>query len=182
MELRLSCTNHANPMILCVRPANVRLCYNVTASLIGWTHTQNDPCFSITQMRNFIIRSRASFQYQDHLARHCDSHYKDKSHHLDLYYWNSYTSKLAHIFHINPITLKFDRCLHRTAAQPSSSARILYLTNCQQKWKWEFRVHIFVLHCFHCTIWPTKNYHDYGNDGRMIWDVQTGVYWCNWHD
>ena len=30
--------------ILCMPPANDRLRYIVTASLIGWTHTQNDPC------------------------------------------------------------------------------------------------------------------------------------------
>ena len=27
-----------------MRPANERRCYNVTASLIGWAHTQNNPC------------------------------------------------------------------------------------------------------------------------------------------
>ena len=25
-------------------PANERQCYNVTQSLIGWPHSQNDPC------------------------------------------------------------------------------------------------------------------------------------------
>ena len=25
-------------------PANERQCYNVTQSLIGWAHSQNDPC------------------------------------------------------------------------------------------------------------------------------------------
>ena len=28
-----------------MRPANEKLRYNVTSSLIGWAHTQNDPCF-----------------------------------------------------------------------------------------------------------------------------------------
>ena len=32
---------------LCMRPANERWLYNVTSSLIGWAHTQNDPCFYI---------------------------------------------------------------------------------------------------------------------------------------
>ena len=27
-----------------MRPANERRCYNVTSSLIGWAHTQNEPC------------------------------------------------------------------------------------------------------------------------------------------
>ena len=28
-------------------PANERQCYNVTSSLIGWAHTQNDACDSL---------------------------------------------------------------------------------------------------------------------------------------
>ena len=41
--------NVSNPykcsgIILCVHPANERLCYIVTSSLIGLAHTQNDPC------------------------------------------------------------------------------------------------------------------------------------------
>ena len=32
-------------IILCMRPANERRHYIVTSSLIGWVHTQNDPCF-----------------------------------------------------------------------------------------------------------------------------------------
>ena len=31
-------------IILCMRPANERRCYNVTSSLIGWVHARNDPC------------------------------------------------------------------------------------------------------------------------------------------
>ena len=31
-------------LILCVHPATDGLCYNVTSSLIGWAHAQNDPC------------------------------------------------------------------------------------------------------------------------------------------
>ena len=31
-------------IILCMRPANGRRRYIVTLSLIGWAHTQNDPC------------------------------------------------------------------------------------------------------------------------------------------
>ena len=33
--------------ILCMRPANERRRYIVTSSLIGWAHTQNDPCLII---------------------------------------------------------------------------------------------------------------------------------------
>ena len=31
-------------IILCMHPANRRRRYNVRSSLIGWAHTQNDPC------------------------------------------------------------------------------------------------------------------------------------------
>ena len=34
-------------IILCMRPANERWRYNVTPSLIGWAHTQNDPWFNV---------------------------------------------------------------------------------------------------------------------------------------
>ena len=30
-------------IILCMHPSNDRLCYNITSSLIGWAHSQNDP-------------------------------------------------------------------------------------------------------------------------------------------
>ena len=43
MELRLSCTN---PLILCMRPANERRRYIVTASLICWTHTLMIPVYA----------------------------------------------------------------------------------------------------------------------------------------
>ena len=35
-----------NGIILCIRPANERWCkcYNVASFLIGWAHTQNNPC------------------------------------------------------------------------------------------------------------------------------------------
>ena len=35
-------------IILCLRPANERRRYNVTSPLIGWAHTQNDPCIILT--------------------------------------------------------------------------------------------------------------------------------------
>ena len=36
---------------MCMRPANERRRYNVTSSLIGWTHSQGDPCISIAFRR-----------------------------------------------------------------------------------------------------------------------------------
>ena len=35
-------------IILCMRPANERRCYNVTSSPIGWAHTQNGSCGCLT--------------------------------------------------------------------------------------------------------------------------------------
>ena len=31
-------------IILCIRPANARLCFTITPSVIGWVHTRNNPC------------------------------------------------------------------------------------------------------------------------------------------
>ena len=31
-----------------MRPANKKQCHIVTSSLIGWAHTQNDPCYCVT--------------------------------------------------------------------------------------------------------------------------------------
>ena len=36
--------SHCYRVIMCMRPANERRRYIVTSSLIGWVHTQNDPC------------------------------------------------------------------------------------------------------------------------------------------
>ena len=33
-------------IILCICPANERRCYNVTSSVIGWAHSQNNPCLN----------------------------------------------------------------------------------------------------------------------------------------
>ena len=38
-----SCDVTVTEIILCMHPANGRRRYNVTSSLIGWAHTQNDP-------------------------------------------------------------------------------------------------------------------------------------------
>ena len=42
-------------IILCMRPANERRRYNVTSSLIGWPHTQNDPCVGYVRHRHATI-------------------------------------------------------------------------------------------------------------------------------
>ena len=46
-----SCTAIVQRKILCMGPANGRRSYNVTSSLIGWAHTQNDPCSSSEILR-----------------------------------------------------------------------------------------------------------------------------------
>ena len=37
------CNINQSGILLCMRPANERRRYNVTSSLIGWAHPQNDP-------------------------------------------------------------------------------------------------------------------------------------------
>ena len=45
-------------IIFCMRPANERRRYNVTSSLIGWAHSQNDPCHNKTQHNeNYMLVS-----------------------------------------------------------------------------------------------------------------------------
>ena len=44
------CDTPVAGIILCMHPANGRRRYNVTSSLIGWAHTQNDPCCGIIKM------------------------------------------------------------------------------------------------------------------------------------
>ena len=41
------CNKPCAGIILCMSPANERWCYIVMLSLIGWAHTQNDPCMYI---------------------------------------------------------------------------------------------------------------------------------------
>ena len=38
------CSGVESGIILRIRPPNERRRYNVTSFLIGWVHTQNDPC------------------------------------------------------------------------------------------------------------------------------------------
>ena len=42
---KISKSLSSSGIILCMCPANERRRYNVTSSLIGWVHVQNDPCF-----------------------------------------------------------------------------------------------------------------------------------------
>ena len=39
-------------IMLCMCPANERWCYNVTSSLIGWAHIQNDPRLNVLPILN----------------------------------------------------------------------------------------------------------------------------------
>ena len=43
-------------IILCMRLANERRRYNVTSSLIGWAHTQNDPRSSVVGLPWGLIK------------------------------------------------------------------------------------------------------------------------------
>ena len=54
-------------IILYVRPANDRQCYNVASSLIGWAYTQNDPCDYGQVLR--------LFPFSSHLVSVMTSHY-----------------------------------------------------------------------------------------------------------
>ena len=45
-------------------PANERQCYNVTQSLIGWVHSQNDPCIlGQTRPADLLL---TSFSFKDY--------------------------------------------------------------------------------------------------------------------
>ena len=46
-------------IILGMVSANERRCYNVTSSLIGWVHTQNDPCNIVSHWLSPYPRGRA---------------------------------------------------------------------------------------------------------------------------
>ena len=42
---------HCPGIILYMRPANARRRYSATPSLIGWAHTDNDPCLQVTHSK-----------------------------------------------------------------------------------------------------------------------------------
>ena len=46
-------------IILCMCPANERWCYSVTPTLIGWAHTQNDPCIqsNLRMIHSFFLKN-----------------------------------------------------------------------------------------------------------------------------
>ena len=55
-------------IILCMRPANERWSYNVMLSLIGWGHSQNDPCNGwITTMQIFHYCQITNIRYSSKL-------------------------------------------------------------------------------------------------------------------
>ena len=63
MRLALYSCGLCSGVILCMRPANKRWCYIVTPSLIGWVHTQTDPCG--------CCRQRTYLWYIAHLMWRC---------------------------------------------------------------------------------------------------------------
>ena len=88
-DMCLHFNNYAG-IILCMRPANERRRYNVTSSLIGWAHTQNDPCCDFSMARiilhNITLSKQLRCQWFEmtlcSLWSHCDkiskiSHYND---------------------------------------------------------------------------------------------------------
>ena len=48
-------------IILWMHPANVRRCYNVKSSLIGWVHSKDDPCCMITRQIWGIWKLRPAY-------------------------------------------------------------------------------------------------------------------------
>ena len=47
-------------IILCMRPANERWRYSVTSSLIGWAHSQNDPCVRAISPHHLLYLEKAT--------------------------------------------------------------------------------------------------------------------------
>ena len=60
-------------IILCMRPANKRRHCNETSSLIGWVHSQNNPClwhcpqWGIEMLLYVVLLTWAPSQYKDRL-------------------------------------------------------------------------------------------------------------------
>ena len=50
-------------IILCLCPANERQCYIVLLYLIGWVHTQNDPCWLMLHLSLNTLRLRPNGWY-----------------------------------------------------------------------------------------------------------------------
>ena len=50
-------------IISCMHPANERRRYNVTSSLIGWAHLQNDPCWHAGVQINERLRKKFLLQF-----------------------------------------------------------------------------------------------------------------------
>ena len=49
--------------LFCMHPANARRRYNVTSSLIGWAHTQNNPCV----ISRFMSKKSLWYDYKEHI-------------------------------------------------------------------------------------------------------------------
>ena len=50
----ITACNRYTGIILCMRPASERRRYNVTSSLIGWAHSQNDPWIQWSLARKLV--------------------------------------------------------------------------------------------------------------------------------
>ena len=49
-----------------MHPANERWRYNVTSSLIGWVHAQNDPCIFYDKMTIFKLANKIAWIHSQH--------------------------------------------------------------------------------------------------------------------
>ena len=84
-------------IILCMRPANERRRYNVTSSLIGWVHSQDDPW----TYKQFPLKLRVHW-YAEYILQH---HSKATEHQTSM---NEYTTHTK----INPCV--HWKCFSRT--------------------------------------------------------------------
>ena len=56
--------------ILCMHPANERLRYIVTSSLIGWAHTLNDPCWYMSDLYKQITVTMIAIGNRNYFLKH----------------------------------------------------------------------------------------------------------------
>ena len=63
--------HHCAEIILYVRPTNERRCYNVTLSLIGWVHAQNNPRLCLLMALHLAVPSHLCRDNNDIRAPHC---------------------------------------------------------------------------------------------------------------
>ena len=100
-------TDASAGIILCMRPANERRHYNVTSSLIGWAHTQNDLCLRVPiymfESLGLLIHSvgntshKTSFHHADQNDA-AESHYSSTIEHVTLVAITGTTILLPNLF------------------------------------------------------------------------------------